>query len=385
MNDRTRLFIVIIAIIALAVIGVVRLSQEGRIPLQLPSLQNQTILQGQKTVTVVDEQNAIVKAVDNTSPSVVAIGVTESISNSITNPFDPFSQQQQQQQLPSNQPSTIGTGFIAANNIIITNKHVVSDTSQQYSVVTKDGKKLAITNIYRDPVYDLAIVQVKDTAGLKPLTLGDSSNLKPGQTAIAIGNALGSFENTVTTGVVSGLNRSVTAGDESSGATENLQNLIQTDAAINPGNSGGPLLNIDGQVIGVNVATSANAQNIGFAIPINTVKTLVDQFQKNGTVAYPYMGVSVYPISQDYGVISNLPPGAYVESVVSGSPADKAGIKQGDVITKVDGTAIDEQNDLSSLIRSKKVGQTISLEVWSSDNNKTNTVKVTLAQFPSGQ
>ena len=182
--------------------------------------------------TVVQEENAVVSAVDKSSSSVVAIGATTRIFN----PFDPFS-------APRSQNATIGTGFVVSDNgIIVTNKHVVDDPGIKYNVVTKDGKKYEIRKIYRDPVLDLAIVQVEG-GDLKALELGDSSKLKVGQTAIAIGNALGRFTNTVTTGVISGLGRRVIAGDPFSGSAESLDDLIQTDAAINPGNSGGPLLN----------------------------------------------------------------------------------------------------------------------------------------------
>src|SRR3989344_3862682 len=226
-------------------------------------------LTSQETRTVVQEENAIISVVEKSSPSVVAIGITQQVIN----PFDPFS-------APKSRDSTIGTGFVVSEKgIIVTNKHVVSG-SGTYSVITRDNKKFDVRKIYRDPVLDLALVQI-DASDLQALELGDSSKLKVGQTVIAIGNALGQFTNTVTTGIVSGLGRKVIAGSPFEGSLESLDNLIQTDAAINLGNSGGPLLNSGGQVIGVNVATTEGAQNIGFAIPINSVKAVVDEFVAN--------------------------------------------------------------------------------------------------------
>jgi serine protease Do len=250
--------LIAIAIGALAGAAVFQASQKGLLPIKSnATLPNQKPLT-QQTQTIVNEENAVIDVVDKTSPSVVAIGINQRVFN----PYDPFS-------APTNQNSTIGTGFVVSDQgIIVTNKHVVSDASAHYTVVSKDNKKYDVRKIYRDPVLDLALVQV-DASDLKPLELGDSSKLRVGQTAIAIGNALGRFTNSVTTGIISGLGRRVVAGDPYSGSAESLDNLIQSDAAINPGNSGGPLLNSAGQVIGVNVATTEGAQNIGFAIPIN--------------------------------------------------------------------------------------------------------------------
>ena len=247
----------------LVAIGLYQAQVRGLIPSNL-SLPKVPAVQNLQTQTVVQEENAVIKVVENTSPSVVAIG----LSRRVVNPFDPFA-------IPKREDSTIGTGFVVSEKgIIVTNKHVVAD-STKFTVLTKDGQKYETKRIYRDPVLDLALVEV-DAKGLKPLPLGESSKLKVGQVAIAIGNALGRFTNTVTTGVISGLGRRVVAGDPFSGSAESLDNLVQTDAAINPGNSGGPLLNSSGQVIGVNVATTEGAQNIGFAIPIDAVKPIVN-------------------------------------------------------------------------------------------------------------
>ncbi len=382
--DNIRPVNIIFVIILGALIGlaVFRLAADGKLPIKFGN-QPAPYIQGSNTKIVVSEENAVISAVDKTSPSVVAIGVNQRI----VNPFDPFA-------IPKNQQSTIGTGFIVSDQgIIVTNKHVVSDSNVKYTVVTKVCKKLDVIKIYRDPNQDLAIVKVNSTNGSKPLELGDSGKLKVGQLAIAIGNALGRFDNTVTTGVVSGLGRSVAAGDPFGGNTEQLNNLIQTDAAINPGNSGGPLLNSSGQVIGVNVATTEGAQNIGFAIPIDTVKKLVEDFAKNGTVSRPYLGVRYRVITRDIALLNQVPQGAYIQEVIPDSPADKTKIQPGDIITKIDGQTIDNENKVSDVIASKKVGQTVTLEVWSDsgdagNNNtppvgKTRTVIATLAESPN--
>ncbi|MEK7617121.1 MAG: trypsin-like peptidase domain-containing protein [Patescibacteria group bacterium] len=308
--------------------------------------------QNQETRTIVSEENAVISVVEKVSPSVVAIGVTRRVIN----PFDPFS-------IPKMQDATIATGFVVSEKgIIITNRHVVEGEGN-YSVVTKDGQKYEVKRIYRDPLLDFAMVQI-DGSDLKPLELGDSSKLKVGQTVIAIGNALGRFTNTVTTGVVSGLGRRVIAGDPFSGSAESLENLIQTDAAINPGNSGGPLLNSGGQVIGVNVATTEGAQNIGFAIPINSVKTLVDEFVVKGTVSRPFLGIRYRFISRDVAILNEVPQGAYIQEVVLGSPADKSGIREGDIITKINGQTIDEEGKVAKIISESNVGRSVELEVW---------------------
>ncbi len=362
-------FVVIGALIGLAAYKTT-LSGKLALPTQSGGL---TI--NQQSRVVVTEEDAITSAVAKTSPSVIAIAATQ--TQPVLNPFDPFAAPQQ----PDSTSNTIGTGFVVSDKgIIVTNRHVVSDPNAKYTVVTRDAKKLDITKIYRDPTLDLAILQVNST-DLKALDLGDSSKLKVGQIAIAIGNALGQFDNTVTTGVVSGLGRSVTAGDGFSGQSEQLDNLIQTDAAINPGNSGGPLLDSSGNVIGVNVATTQGAQNIGFAIPINSVKAIVDEFVQTGTITRPFLGVSYRYISLDVALLQNVPQGAFVENVISGSPADKAGIKAQDIITKIDGQRIDSESKISQITQSKKVGDSVSLEIWT--NGTTRTVNATLVNYPN--
>lgn len=344
----TGIFLAIAAGVVVAV-GLYQAQIRGLIPnnISLPKAQNL------QTQTVVQEENAVIKVAENSSPSVIAIGV----SRRVVNPFDPYA-------IPKKEDSTIGTGFVVSEKgIIVTNKHVVADLGTKFSVITKDGQKYDVKRIYRDPTQDLALVQIEATS-LKPLELGDSSKLKVGQLAIAIGNALGRFTNTVTTGVVSGLGRRVVAGDPFSESEESLDNLIQTDAAINPGNSGGPLLNSTGQVIGLNVATTEGAQNIGFAIPINALKPIIDEFLTKGKISRPFLGIRYRFISRDVAILNEVPQGAYIQEVVADGAADKAGIKEGDIITKINGKTIDSENKIAEIISQSHIGEHLDLTAW---------------------
>lgn len=354
---------------AIAGVAVFQASQKGLLPFGKGGVPK-TLFEERKTQTIVEEENTVIAVVEKASPSVVAIGTTRRVFN----PFDPFS-------LPKREQATIGTGFVVAGSgITVTNKHVVSDPNIRYTVVTKDGKKFEIRKIYRDPILDLAVVQI-DGTGLSTLELGDSSKLKVGQNVIAIGNALGRFTNTVTTGVVSGLGRRVVAGDPFSGSFESLDNLIQTDAAINPGNSGGPLLNSAGQVIGVNVATTEGAQNIGFAIPINSVKKIVDEFVTKGVVSRPFLGISYRFISKDLAILNEVPQGVFVQEVLEGSAAEKAGVKEGDIITKIDGQSVSEEGKVAEVISSKNIGDRVTLKLW--NDGKEREVVATLQELPN--
>ena len=268
----------------------------------------------------------------------------------------------------------IGTGFVVGSSgLIVTNKHVVSDSRAEYKVLDFEDKEYEVEKIYRDPVNDLAIMQVKDFT--RPaLPLGDSDSIRVGEEVIAIGTALGEFRQTVTTGVISGLQRGITAGDAYSGV-ETLEGVIQTDAAINPGNSGGPLLSAAGTVIGVNVAVSAGAQNIGFAIPINVVKASVANFNETGQFDRPFLGVRYRMISEQAALFNEVPQGAYLVEVAENSSASEAGLVPGDIITKIDGVALKDQ-DVAELLNKKKVGQTVTIEYWRSDQKQE--VKITL-------
>ncbi len=308
---------------------------------------------GEKIVRTVEE-SAIIDVVEKSSGAVVSI-VAKTVS------FDPDRGSVSDQE-------GIGTGFIVdQNGIIVTNNHVVCDNQYQYAVVTKDQKTYDVKQIDLDPANDIAILKI-EAKSLPSLEFGssDPSVLKPGQRVIAIGNALGQFQNSVTVGVVSGLGRGITAGGGScinQSGRETLQNVIQTDAALNPGNSGGPLIDLSGKVIGVNFAVSTNAQNIGFVIPIDRVKVILDQYKKDGRIIKPYLGIAYQIIDSAVAKVQNVPEGAFVRRVVSGSPADKAGIQAGDIVTKLNGQSVNENNDIVSILNNLKVGQKISIEV----------------------
>lgn len=300
--------------------------------------------------------------------------------------------------LPQSEQSA-GTGIIiSSDGLIITNRHVVPEGTTSVSVTLSDGTEMKDVSVLgrtsANSTLDVAFLKITDAHGhkLTPAVLGDSSQVGVGDTVIAIGNALGQFQNTVTSGIISGHGRSVQAGDASGAqASENLVDLFQTDAAINEGNSGGPLVDLNGQVIGINTAIAGGAQNIGFAIPINDVKGLIQQVESTGQLLQPYLGVVYVSLTDDVASQYDLKVkrGAWVPpvemggrgSVIPGGPADKAGLKPGDIITKIDGANIDENNSLTSIISRDHVGQSVSLTVVR--GGKTLTVQVTLEAMPS--
>ena len=325
---------------------------------------------------VLNEESVVTDVVEKYGRSVVTIGIkkTEKVVNPFESFFDPFGFFGLPKETPKEQniEQDIGSGFVVSKDgLVVTNKHVVSDTSAQYRVFTRDNKLYEVQKIYRDPVNDLAILKI-DTSqdGLVPVELGDSLNLKVGQFVIAIGAALGEFRNTVTTGVISGLGRTISAGSGFQ-EIENLDNVIQTDASINLGNSGGPLLNSLGQVIGVNVAIASGAQNVGFALPISVVKDSLDNFNKTGQFSRPFLGVKYRDIETKEAIAKGWVEGAGVVEVVSGSPAEAAVVKVGDIVIKIDGEKITSKNTVSSVIGNKKVGQEIKLTVWREGEEKT--------------
>lgn len=312
------------------------------------------------TQKILKEEGVVIEVSEKSSTSVVTVAVVK--EQRLSDSF--FGFETQEFELETVQQD-IGTGFVVKGNLIVTNKHVVSDRDVEYKIIDKDGKEYVVEKIYRDPVSDLAILQVVGGEVLTPISLGDSSQLRVGQFVIAIGTALGEFRHTVTTGVISGLGRGITAGDAFNGESERLDNVIQTDAAINPGNSGGPLLNSAGEVIGVNVAVAGGAQNIGFAIPINELKSSLDNFESTGRFSRPFLGVRYRNISKDAALRNEVPQGAYVEAVLKSSPAAKAGLKVGDIVVEADGQKLkDEGKDLIMIINQKKVGELLKLKIW---------------------
>lgn len=325
--------------------------------------------------TVVQEGDVIADVAQRLSPSVVSIVTRQSTVSGFTG------------QTRTSQAA--GTGVIIdESGLILTNKHVVPEGTSAVQIVMADGKAYEDVEIIgRDPLNDLAILKVKGASGLKAATLADSDQVRTGQKVIAIGNALGQFQNTVTSGIISGIGRPIEAGDENGSLSEQLTNLFQTDAAINSGNSGGPLLNYNGEVIGINTAVAADAENIGFAIPINEAKGIIGSVQSTGKLSRPFIGVQYTMLSEDGAkqLKLSVSKGAYIStnsgSIVSGSPAEKAGLKPGDVITKVNSTELTNTTSLTSVISRYKVGDEVQLTIVR--DGKEQKVSLKLAEAPS--
>ena len=374
----------------------------------LKEIQNpSSILNSDKSITektiekqsIFSQESFVVNTVKRTNPAVVSIIISKNVPkyetyvdpNQQQNPFGDlfpgFSFNIPQYRQNGTEKKEIGGGsgfFISSDGLIVTNKHVVDQKDVEYTVFTNDGKKHSAKVVARDPVLDVALIKVEGS-NFPYLSLGDSDSLQVGQSVIAIGNALAEYRNTVSVGVVSGLARSVTAGD-SFGNTESLDHVIQTDAAINPGNSGGPLLDLSGNVIGVNVAIAQGSQNIGFALPINSIKGAINSVKSTGKIVRPYLGIRYVSInsemkdknnlSVDYGVLVKGGQNQNELAVIPGSPADKAGIVENDIILEVNGTKLDDTNTLASIIRQKNVGSVITLKILHKGAEKT--VQVTL-------
>ncbi len=315
--------------------------------------------------------NSIAKDVGE---SVVSINVTSSATRQSFF-FGPQSYQQQ----------SAGTGVIInTDGVIITNRHVIPAGSPDVSVTLSDGTTLddveVIGRTTDSDSLDVAFLKIKDKKDktIKPAKLGDSAKVEVGDKVLAIGNALGQFQNTVTSGIISGYGRSIEAGSEE--GSESLQNLFQTDTAINQGNSGGPLVNVNGEVIGINTAVAGGtAENIGFAIPINDIQGLITSVLKSGKLERPYLGVRYITLNDDYAYQYNLSVkrGAYIAPSVQGgspilkdSPADKAGLKEKDIITKVNDQAIDEKNSLVSVLGKHAVGEKVTLTIVRDGNEQ---------------
>jgi len=347
------------------------------------------------------EESDIVSAVKKTSPAVVNVIVSKYVTtyySDTASPFDELFNDWFGQSVPTPTPNNSqkqkqevggGTGFVVSSKdgLILTNKHVASDETAEYTVVTNDGKKYDAKILAQDPFNDIAIlkIEIKD---LPEVQLGDSEKIQIGQTVIAIGNALGEYRNTVTKGVISGVGRRVVAGDNT-GSSEVLENVIQTDAAINLGNSGGPLINTHGEVIGINTAINSQGQMIGFAIPINQAKQVIESVKKYGKIVRPYLGVRYVLINEEIVKKNNLSVnyGALVLrgsdqtelAIVPGGPADKAGIEEGDIILEVNGVKITEDNSLSKTIQNLKPGDEVGLKILHKGVEKT--VKAKLEEY----
>ncbi len=279
-----------------------------------------------------------------------------------------------------------GTGFIVSENgLVVTNRHVVEDKTADYTILLNDGRSFKAEVIAQSPVVDLAVLKIQ-ASELAPVALGDSDSLGLGQTAIAIGNALGEFKNTVSVGVISGLSRNIIA--QGPFGSVRLEGVIQTDAAINRGNSGGPLLNLKGEVVGMNVAVAVDAQNIGFAIPINDIRRTIESVKETGEITFPFIGIRYYLVNEELAKRENLAVdyGALIRGdregpgVIPGTAAAEAGLRAEDIILEIDGERIDENQTLARLIRRYYVGETVVLKILR--DGKEMEVVLTLGRMP---
>ena len=316
----------------------------------------------------IDESSAVISATERVGPAVVTISARED---------DLFG------------GDGVGSGFIYdPAGWIVTNRHVVED-AEEILVILQDSREFEGSVVGVDTLTDLAIVKIRGT-DLPAAPIGTSEGLKVGQLAIAIGSPLGNYQNSVTSGVVSGLGRQIRAGDVSGTTSELLNNLIQTDAAINLGNSGGPLINSAGQVIGVNTAVATAAQGIGFAIPIDIARPIMDQARRGEELTRPWIGIYYLQVNAQLreernlpvsnGVIISAPEGSEAPAVFPDSPAERAGLQEGDVIVAIDGVTIDREHDLSMLVLRREPGDTIKLRVVRGDTERE--IRVTLGVMP---
>ncbi|MFQ5492576.1 MAG: S1C family serine protease [Candidatus Dojkabacteria bacterium] len=311
-------------------------------------------LEPRDDIVVSDLEEVITKVFNEASPAVVGIGIKG----------NDFGADQ-----------VIGTGFLVTENgLIVTNRHVVESTKEDYFVNLKDSEEsISVTEIFRDPVNDLALIRIEKDE-LSSLPLGDSDNLMQGQTVIAIGNPLGKYSGTVTSGIISGLNREVDISEGFfSSAFETYEDVIQTDAAINPGNSGGPLLNSNGEVIGINFATVSGADNLSFAIPINRIKSRISELNEHGRFRIPFVGVEYRMRIVFLDNTSTI--GAEVSRVLKGESADKAGLKRGDIIVEFNGSDLEDES-LFSLIQKTEIGDEVDLVILRAGKTFNATLKI---------
>jgi len=331
------------------------------------------------------EKSPIITVIRNAMPAIVSIVISKSVKEleeeikkeaPNTLPLGDKKMQIPKEAIDAHGMVRIGggSGFIVdKSGIILTNKHVIADPHAEYTIFLSSGERHNAEILARDPINDVAVLRIKPTHGVLPaLKLGDSSNLELGQTVVAIGNALGLFKNTVSRGIISGLSRAIAAQADPDAPMQEMRGLIQTDAAINPGNSGGPLVNIFGEVIGINAAIVFGAQNIGFTIPINAAKRDLEDMRRFGYIKKPLLGLRYVTIDENLQEKLKLPVsyGALVmneahfdESVIKNSPAHKAGIKDRDIILECDGNRITTDKTIQDMLENHKVGDVIFLKV----------------------
>ncbi len=332
--------------------------------------------------------NPIVEAIKKVKLAVVSIVITKEISEEMLKQMPYFGEGgvltppekklgEVEKELPKDHQKIKvggGSGFIVSRDgLVLTNKHVVQDPEATYTVLMEDDCRFSAKVLVRDPINDIAILKIENDKEFPFVKLADANKLDLGETAVAIGNTLGEFKNTVSVGVVSGLSRFITAQNEFNGEPSFLRGLIQTDAAINPGNSGGPLINMRGEAIGINVAVILGAQNVGFAIPINSAARDLEDLKKFGRLRKPFLGVRYLIINTDMKDKLRLPveKGAYVmkenspgdEAIVKNSPADKAGLKEKDIILEFNGAKLTSEKNLQDVLENCKIGESIPLKV----------------------
>lgn len=351
----------------------------------------------QKIQTTYVEESQVIDVVEKVRPSVVSVIATKDLpvyrrQNILL--YDPrthqFVRPDENNGETEKVQTSAGSGFIfSKDGYIMSNRHVVADENADYTVVLSDGTELPAEVIARDNLNDVAILKVKDQTALQniePLTFGTSEGLRIGQRVIAIGNALAEFQNTVTTGIVSGLGRSVVASGGME--AEKIQGLIQTDAAINPGNSGGPLVSLDGQVIGMNTAIASGAEGIGFAIPSDDLQFIATSVENTGRIVRPFLGVQYvmltpenaakFQVSSTEGAFLVTDDTQNKNPIIENSPAEKAGLLPGDIITTIDGEKLTLENDLRRVIQKKSPNSTLKLEILR--NEKREEVEAVLAE-----
>ena len=341
------------------------------------------------------QEQAVIKVVEDYSPAVVSIIVTKDVPIMEQYYYNPFYFQLPQYLQQGTQKQEVGGGsgfLVSKEGMVITNKHVVLDEEAEYTVFTNDGKSYPAKVLAKDPFQDLAILKIDqekivDEYGnftlmsFPVVKLGDSDSLQMGQMVIAIGNVLGEFRNSVSVGVVSGLGRTITA--EGGGFVETIEDVIQTDAAINRGNSGGPLLNLKGEVVGINTAMIQEAQSIGFAITINKAKRDIEQVKKIGRIVYPLLGIRYVPVTEKIKEDNNLPVsyGAWITQGAGGEPAvypdsaaEKAGLREGDIILEFEGEKITAENTLAKMIQKHEPEDEVVLKIFREGEEKEMTV-----------
>ncbi|MCK9446070.1 trypsin-like peptidase domain-containing protein [bacterium] len=387
------LFLILVFIIGLigglssSYIFYLKLKQEI-ISAGLPMISSEKVIEKEYIPQTTQEQK-VIDVVKENSSSVVSVVIMKEIAVYEQEYYDPFGTgifmiPKQTQTGTEKQQIGAGTGFIVSEDgLVLTNKHVAYDDKAEYIVIMSDGKEYPAKILAKDPVQDLAIMKIEATTKFKALTLGSAEDIQIGQSVIAIGNALGEFQNTVSVGVISGLGRTVIASGESVG-TETLEDIIQTDAAINKGNSGGPLLNLKGEVIGINTAVSSSGQNISFAISIDKAKKDIEQVKSSGKISYPYMGVRYVVITKeyaenkklsvDYGAIITKGTTADDPAIATDSPAEKAGLKEGDIILEMGGEKIGEDNTIAKMISEYNPNDSVDLKILRDGKEMTITV-----------